>query len=157
MRIVRRRFIPDESVALDGDEIIFVSPDGDTVITRWKTLHPKSTFGGGVSCYYIPKGVKVSKIFDTDGIFLYYYCDIIDVIKSKDGFTFNDLLADVAVFPDGSVKVLDLAELADAYDECIIGIDIIMKALRTVDWLLNEIYGGRFGLLTETVDNVEYV
>jgi hypothetical protein len=65
-------------------------------------------------------------------------------------------LADVVVFPDGTVKVLDLAELSDAHDEGIIDVEIIKKALRIVHWLLGVIYGGGFGEMTKPVDAVDY-
>ena len=47
---------------------------------------------------------------------MYWYFDIVeyDYDKENNSLTSLDLLADVIVYPDGFVKVLDLDELAEA-------------------------------------------
>ena len=88
-------------------------------------------------------------MFGADGSFVYWYCDIVEAERSDGGYVFNDLLADVIVTPDGTVKVLDVGEIADALDLALITTAQAKIALRVLDRLLKIIYGGRFGELTD--------
>jgi hypothetical protein len=148
-KLYRRRFIPDELVELKDDEILRL--DDEVLLTRWKTLKPRKDFSGGVSCTFFDKGWKVSRIMDNQGNCLYTYCDIVEVIKDGNGefILINDLLVDVIVYEDGFVKVLDMAEIAEALDEHLITVETAKKALRLLDDLLGVIYSGKFGDLLE--------
>ena len=154
IRLYRKRFIPDQTDCLDKDEIIGISDN--RLITRWRAIKPRGDIGAGVSCYYIDKNIKVSKIYDAAGDFKYYYCDIIETERNADGdYIFSDLLLDVIIYADGSVKVIDAAEVADALDLGLIDVRLAKKALRALDYLLNEIYEGRFKELSKPADEVE--
>ena len=76
---------------------------------------------------------------------VYYYCDIIDTVfdKESNSYTFVDLLADVIIYPDGKVKVVDIEEIADALDEGLIDIETSKKALRRLGKLLDIVYEGK--------------
>ena len=76
---------------------------------------------------------------------MYYYCDIIDVSRDEDdgSYIISDLLADVIVYKNGAVKVVDLEEIADALDMGLIDCDLAKKALRRLSELLGIIYTKR--------------
>ena len=120
--IFRKRFIPLETIALKDDCILFES---DTrMVTRWKSLKPRKDIGGGISAYFMDKGIKVSKIFAPDGHFVHWYCDMIRTVSSGDTITFIDLLIDVVIDPEGRIHILDAAEAADALEGGLITADI---------------------------------
>ena len=52
----------------------------------------------------------------------------------------NNLLADVKVYPDGRIRVLDLDELSDAFEKGLIDETLLKKSLLSLNRLLNEIY-----------------
>ncbi len=153
--LYRRRFIPDELIPLK-DDVILVLQD-DLIITKWVTLHPRKDIARGVSAYYIPQGFKVSKIYDTNGKVVYWYCDIIQVKPdpNKNTVIIEDLLIDVILYEDGSIRILDIDELSDAFDQGIITRAEVTYALRTLDSLLKIIYEGHFDLLKEPVNQAE--
>lgn len=143
--LYRKRLIPDECILLDKDEILEFSDD--IIITRWQVLRPRSDFSHGLSAYYIKKGYKVSQFFNSADQLVYVYCDIITVSSDDSKCVVTDLLADVIVYPDNSIKVVDIAEISDALDTGILTIDLAKKALRILDSLLSEIYAGQLSVL----------
>ena len=50
LKLYRRRFIPDELTFLADDEILRL--DDEMLVTRWKSLHPRTDFAGGVSVFF---------------------------------------------------------------------------------------------------------
>lgn len=140
IKLYRKRFIPEEIVLLKDD--VMLEADEDKIITKWDTLKPREDFIGGYSYYYLKKGYKISKLIDKNEDLVYYYCDIIDVNFdiTENSYIFTDLLADVIVYEDGRVKVVDLAEIAEALDRNLITQELAKKALRILDELLNIIY-----------------
>ncbi len=151
--IYRKRFIPLETVALKDDCILFES---DTrMVTRWKSLKPRKDMGGGISAYFMDKGIKVSKIFAPDGHFVHWYCDTIRTVFTENAITFIDLLIDVIIDPEGRVHILDAAEAADALQGGLISADILCDALRAMDTLLADIDAGHFSDYTEWITRFE--
>lgn len=147
--LYRNRLIPFESVLLSDDKILY---QNDTkIITEWHTLHPKSDLAYGYSCYFLDRGFKISRFYSHSKTFMYWYCDIIetDYQKETDTYVFTDLLADVIVKPDSSTRVVDLDELADAFDRGLLSSKRMSCALRQLDDLLQAIYRDRFEALTE--------
>jgi hypothetical protein len=142
--LIRKRLIPDEYIPLDDDKILYESDE--TIVTAWKTLHPKAEFSHGYSCYFLKKGWKVSRFYTADNTQRYIYCDVIrsDYDKNSDTWIFTDLLADVIVENDGFVRVVDLDELADALDRKILTPEGLSSALRSLNELLTCIYSGTF-------------
>jgi len=143
--ILRKRFIPNEVVDISSDEVIY-HEDNKFLVTRWKPIHARDDMSAGKSYYFIEKGYKISEIYDTDGKFSYWYCDIIDtefdITNYK--YVFTDLLADVVVFEDLSFKVVDLEEISECLDDDVITVDLVKKALRRLNDLLQLIYKGEF-------------
>ena len=139
-KLYRRRFIPDETIFLKDDVIVYM--DDEKIVTKWNVLKPRSDFAKGMSCYYLKEGYKVSKFVDYSGDLVYYYCDIIDTSFDANGkkYIFSDLLVDVIVYEDGRVKVVDLGEIAEALEKGLISIDIAKNTLIQLDNLLNIIY-----------------
>ncbi|MBR4778211.1 MAG: DUF402 domain-containing protein [Lachnospiraceae bacterium] len=154
LHLFRRRFIPDELTPLKDD--IVLKFEDNLLITSWKTLNPRPDFAAGISAYFIDKGWKVSKFLDCEGNVKYWYCDIIDCIidEETNTFTYEDLLFDVVVYPNGNVKVLDCDEAAEACEKGLITKDQLLKGLRSMNELLNNVYHGRFDRLQSVIENV---
>lgn len=142
--ILRRRYIPSEIVDISSDELLFRSDD--LLITRWTAIKPRPDFYGGVSFTFLNNGYKLGRFCDKDGKFLYWYCDIIEVLYDapSDTYTLNDLLLDIKIFPDGRVILLDSDELAEAIEKGLITGKQACMSLRTLDNLLKMIYDGSF-------------
>lgn len=151
--IVRTRHIPDEYIELKDDEILFY--ENDIMITRWKTLKPRSDFAGGTSCYVSEKGYKITKIFGADHSFHHWYIDIIRTHKkiAKNTVIYEDLLLDVAIFPDETYRILDLDELLDSYRDKLVDEVLFVEALRKLQVLLDDIYSGRIKEYMELCNN----
>ena len=148
MQLYRKRFIPPECILLKDDAV--VSRTDNTIITTWKTLNPKISFSHGCSCYYLKEGLKISKFYRHDNSLLYWYCDIVsyDFDKTQNTMIVTDLLADVIIYPDGFVKVVDLDELVTALECRSLSLDTLKASLRQLDKLLHIIYGGQLNTLT---------
>lgn len=144
MKLLRRRFIPDEIIDISNDEILSI--DTELIITKWKPINPREDIGSGISFAYIKDGIKVSKFFDKDGNFLYWYCDIIDYKynATEKEHLFIDLLVDVKIYEDGTYEILDLDELAEAYKQKLITLDMMTDALAKLNKLLQQIKDGEF-------------
>ena len=155
IKLYRKRYLPNESVFLKDDNIVFA--DEKLIITSWKTLKPRKDISYGYSAYFIEEGFKVSKMFHEDGHLVYWYCDIIDTeyTAETNTYVFQDLLADVLIYPDGSVQVVDLDEIADLLDKGIIDAATASKALRTLNHLLTLIYEGSFSKFQQVVNQIE--
>ncbi len=155
IQLYRKRIIPDECILL-GDDII-LQADQEVILTKWNTIRPKKTLDHGYSCYFMERGYKVSKFYDHQDRLISWYCDIIEYQydKSENSYTFTDLLVDVIVYPDGSVRVVDLDELADAARDHLITGEQLQYALRKTDKLLSVIYRGAFGNLQNYVNEAE--
>ena len=152
-KIYRKRYLPEELLWLKDDEIL--RTDNDVIITRWTSLKPRADFAWGISCYFLHKNFKISKFFDRDDNFLFYYCDVVKAEISPGEYVFCDLLADIILYPDNSAKVLDLNELAAAYEKKLIPAEDLLLALVTTDNLLNMIYEGKFGEISAILDEIK--
>jgi uncharacterized protein len=142
--MLRRRYIPYETVDISGDELLFRS--NDILITKWNTIRPRSDFSAGISFIFLKEGFKISRFYDSTGKFLYWYCDIIDTeyIEENDTYLMKDLLLDIKITPEGYAKVLDADELADALEKGVITQEQACRSLKRLDLLLNMIYKGEF-------------
>lgn len=155
VRLFRRRFLPDELTELKDDIILSMSED--VLITQWNVLKPRKDISHGISAYFIKLGVKVSKIYDASHNLVYWYCDIIDTKIDTDTntYTFNDLLIDVLIYPDGHVEVVDMDEFADMMEQNVLDREISILTLRQTNHLLHLIYSGNFAQLTDYIENAE--
>ncbi|MBQ7065511.1 MAG: DUF402 domain-containing protein [Lachnospiraceae bacterium] len=153
--LYRKRIIPDECVLLKDDEIL--SYENNILVTRWKTLKPKKDLDHGFSCYFFDFGYKISKFYDREHNLLYYYCDIIDakINKAENTIVVTDLLADVIVYPDGYVKVVDIDEIVEALNSSSISLEQVKKALYSLDKLLSIIYDDKLDTLTTYMDKFD--
>ncbi len=153
--LYRKRLIPEECILLKDDVILY--RDDRIIVTSWHSLKPRKDLHHGYSCYYLDKGIKVSKFYRPDNTLLYWYCDIVDYDYSPDTDTYvvTDLLADVIVYPDGFVKVVDLDELVAALESGLLSEDLLKKSLLRIDALLKIIYGNNFSALQEPIDSRE--
>ena len=67
-----------------------------------------------------------------------------DYDEKTDTYIITDLLADVIIYPDGFVKVVDIDELATARDVGLLNDEMLKKSLLTLNHLLQIIYDGGF-------------
>lgn len=150
--IFRRRLIPNECIRLDGDRILY--RDDELLLTHWNTLHPKADFSWGISCYALKEGHKISKFFRENNSLAYIYCDIIDTVYDamRDSYVFTDLLADVIIENDNRIRVVDIDELADAFEQNIISSDMLTVSLRRLDALLSLAYSGAIGRYIDIIN-----
>lgn len=153
-KLYRKRLIPMECILLKDDIIEYCSED--MLITSWKTLNPKIEFSHGCSCYFFQEGFKISKFYKPDGQLLYYYCDIVEFEKNKEdnSLIVTDLLADVIIYPDGRLQVMDLDELADAQEQALISGFQLNRSLRRLNKLLNIIHKGEFHHLLQKIESL---
>ena len=153
--LYRRRLIPDEIVHLKDDMVLY--HDDTVIITKWKTIKPRKDMDHGFSAYLLKEGIKVSKFYRADNSLLYWYCDIVDYEYDsvKNSYTSTDLLADVVLYPDGKIKVLDLDELAEASVKDLITKEQIHSALIRTDMLLTTMYSGEFSRYTNLIDRYD--
>ncbi len=153
-KIYRCRLIPAEHILLKDD--VIVEQNDEFVITKWNTLRPKPCFSHGCSCYFLQEGIKVSKIYREDDSLVYWYCDIVEYTcdKSENTLTVTDLLADVIVYPEGRVEVVDLDELAEALERGIITKEQMTACLRNLNHLLSMIYRDKFDRLQARLNSL---
>ena len=154
LQLYRRRLIPAECILLKDDTI--VKQADDLIITSWKTLNPKISFSHGCSCYFLKEGFKISKFYRQDGSLLYWYCDIVEYVHDEQAHTLTvtDLLADVIVYPDGRTKVVDLDELAQAFEGGLLTAAQLSAALRQLNHLLTYIYKDKFDQLQTQIESL---
>lgn len=146
-KLYRRRLIPAECILLKDDVIL--EQNDEFIVTKWNTIHPKPNFSHGCSCYFLQEGIKVSKIYREDGTLVYWYCDIVDFSydEKEEALTVIDLLADVILYPDGHMEVVDLDELAEAMERGLITKEQMTTCLRNLNHLLSMIYRDKFDRL----------
>lgn len=151
--LYRRRIIPEECILLKDD--IILSCNEEHIVTSWNALHPKKDLHHGMSCYFLKEGFKISKFCHEDDSLLYWYCDIVDYNynSSDNSLIVTDLLADVIIYPDGFVKVVDLDELVTALESRSISLDTLKSSLMRLDKLLNIIYSKQFDFLKAYIEN----
>lgn len=142
--ILRTRYIPFETVDISSDELLY--RDDKLLITRWKAIRPRTDISGGISYTFLNEGIKISRFYDAHKNFAYWYCDIIDVEYDKklDRYTLIDLLLDVKLMPDGTMKVLDADELAVALEEGLITQEQACRSLKKMDSILQQVYKKNF-------------
>lgn len=139
-KIYRIRYIPSEITDLSSDELLY--RDKRYLITQWEPVKPRTDISYGLSCIFIEDGWKVSAIMDQDKRIKYWYCDIIDIFYEEENDTYfiYDLLTDVKIRADGMIEVIDLDELASAFEEGLITKDQILASLKKTNSLLSLIY-----------------
>jgi len=154
-KLYRKRLIPQEIIYLKDDVILHLSDE--LIVTKWNTIRPRHDFSHGISSHFVDKNFKISKIYDKDHAFVYWYCDIIHVTRdlANDSIIIEDLLIDVIIRGDGSIKILDLEEIADAYEAGILSRKLMYVSLRAANDLLNIIYDGKIGKYMDVINQYE--
>ena len=152
--LYRKRIIPEECVLLKDDKILY--QDEQIIVTGWHSLKPRKDLHHGYSCYFLKEGCKVSKFYRADNSLLYWYCDIVEYDYQPETNTYivTDLLADVIIYPDGFVKVVDIDELVTALNQKLISEDTLKKSLLCLSNLLDIIYSGNFEKLQTPIEQV---
>lgn len=136
MKMYRKRFIPNEIIDISGDEVL--ERNDNIIITKWSPIKERKDIGAGVSYTFLKRGYKISKIFDNNGNFIYWYCDVLEhsYDVEKDEYIFTDLLADLKVYPDGKMEVLDFDELSNTFNEGIISKAQLLNAIKSINTLI---------------------
>ena len=139
-RIYRVRYIPSETIDLSSDKLLY--RDNKFLITKWKPIKPRSDVFSGISCVFLEQGWKISAFFGQDNEIIYWYCDIVDISfnRETDTYYLYDLLTDIKILPDGRVEIIDLDELAIAFEENLITNEQLIKSLKQSNSLLDLIY-----------------
>lgn len=152
--LYRKRIIPEECVLLKDDKILHCGDD--MILTSWNTLKPRKDIHHGYSCYFLKEGFKVSKFYREDNSLVYWYCDIVsyDYDEAANTYIVTDLLADVLIYPDGFVKVVDIDELAEALEQKLIDESLLKTALLRLNHLLTIIYSGQFNTLQAPIEKI---
>ncbi|WP_343207866.1 DUF402 domain-containing protein [Anaerolentibacter hominis] len=153
--LFRKRYIPNEIVHLKDDVILLCQKD--LILTSWNTLKPRPDFVRGVSAYFLKDGFKISKIYDREDHLVYWYCDIIDTEyrAEQNSIIFHDLILDLIIRPDGTLKVMDLDELADCLETGIVSQEFAIKAMRRLGRLLDYAYTGEIERLKKVLEDNE--
>lgn len=154
-KLYRQRMIPEENIFLKDDKILLQTEN--LIITSWDTLKPRTDIARGISAYFINKGFKVSKVYNSNNYLVYWYCDIIETVydASTNTYTFIDLLADVLVFEDNSFRLMDLDEIGVALEKGLLSIKKASKALHLTNELLNIIYHNQFSEYQSIINEIE--
>jgi len=143
-KIYRIRYIPAETIDLSSDKILY--RDNRHLITKWYPIKPRDDITSGISCVFIDKGWKISAFFGHDEKILYWYCDIVNVNfdEKADTYYLHDLLTDIKIMPDGRVEIIDLDELAVAFEKNLITNRQLIMSLKQSSSLLDLIYTRSF-------------
>ena len=150
--LYRRRLIPNECILLRDDVIL--SCTDNIILTKWNALRPKKDLHHGFSAYFLNEHVKVSKFCKEDGTFMYWYCDIVEYTSRPEdnSLIVTDLLADIILYPDGRMHVVDLDELAEALEKGLITQAQMSACLRQLNNLITIIYRDKFDRLQNPLD-----
>ncbi len=155
--LYRKRFIPNECNLLKDD--IILEYNEDILVTKWKFLHERcDDLFCGYSCCYLNRGFRISKFLREDGSLKCWYCDILtyEHIPEENKLIMVDLLADVIIFPDGRIKVVDLDELSEAFEKRLIDEALLKKSLLSLSKLLDEIYSKGIDELIAPIEKYIY-
>lgn len=144
MKLLRKRYIPNEVVDISGDEVLY--KDDELMVTRWLPINKRADIGSGISYVFLKEGYKISKFYDNDGNFAYWYCDIIEYRyeEAEDTHIFTDLLLDLKIYKDGHYEVLDMDELVEAYNKKMITMEQVLKAFKSLTKLHEMIKNEKF-------------
>lgn len=155
IRLYRKRYIPEETVYLKDDKILKLTDS--LIITKWNCLKPRKDIHHGISAYFINNNIKVSKEYDEHCNLVYWYCDIIHTEKNSEdnSIVFHDLLVDVIIYENGTVKVVDTEEIAEVMEKNSIDVSMIIKAMRSLGNFLNIVYSGGFSEFQDIINNAE--
>ena len=145
---IRKRLIPAEEVDISSDELLRC--DGNVIVTRWLPIKPRNDIGWGVSLTDIAGGYKISAVHDVDGLFKYWYVDIIETqyFPEERKYVFTDLLVDVRIYPGAEPVILDLDELEYARKRGMLSEIDYKTALFVVDYVITLYQTGGFPDLT---------
>lgn len=157
IKLYRQRMIPKENIFLKDDKILLQNEN--LIITSWNTLKPRTDISRGISAYFMDKGFKVSKIYNSNDHLVYWYCDIIETIydAATNAYTFIDLLADILVYEDNSFRLVDLEEIGLALEKGLLSIEKASKALHLTNELLNIIYHNQFCEYQSVINEIETI
>jgi len=150
IKLIRTRHIPKEKIELKKDKVLYV--DEECIISKWDVINPRNDISWGVSMYYLNRGYKISKMFDKEGNFVHWYCDIIRTHINGNEYEFEDMLLDIVIKPDGSYVVMDADEFAQAMEEDMITKEAACDALRSFNGLVRAVSDGKFDELTRKLD-----
>ena len=150
LTIIRKRYIPNEEVDISKDTILFY--DEKLLVTKWLPINPRKDFAWGISYVNLHDNYKISRFYDRNDKFLFWYCDVLEVSKTKSGsahdsdikYTLTDLLIDVIVYPNGHYEVKDIDELNEAFENNLITKEQYNTSVEAMKRLLNDIKDKKF-------------
>ena len=113
---------------MSSDKILY--RDNRHLITKWYPIKHRDDITSGISCVFIDKGWKISAFFGHD--------------EKADTYYLHDLLTDIKIMPDGRVEIIDLDELAVAFEKNLITNRQLIMSLKQSSSLLDLIYTRSF-------------
>ena len=143
VKLIRKRYYPNEEIDISCDEIVHI--DERLMVTKWVPINDRTDIEKGTSYWFFDKNIKVSKIYEKDGNFKYYYIDMCryetEYLKE---YKMIDLLADIIVYPDGHYKVLDFDELLEYMENETITPKEFLQSIKAFTKTITDINEGVF-------------
>lgn len=144
--VIRKRYIPNEEVDISGDRILLKTDD--ILMTKWRPIKPRGDFSWGMSYVDLHDNYKISRFYDENDNFLFWYCDILEIDYSRDDsgekYIFTDLLIDIIVNPDGTYEIKDIDEINEALEKGLIDKRQYDTSVFAMDRLVENIQKGAF-------------
>ncbi|PIQ25588.1 hypothetical protein COW36_21330 [bacterium (Candidatus Blackallbacteria) CG17_big_fil_post_rev_8_21_14_2_50_48_46] len=114
--IRKQKLHPVREVNLSGDT--WLHQDEHLCVSYWHLPRTESDqVAHTLTLTIFDEAIQIHSKHNAAGERLYWYCDLLEVKRDEGGWHLTDLLLDVVVFPDGSTRMLDLGELAEALEE----------------------------------------
>lgn len=59
MRLIRKRFYPEEEVDISSDEVVYMN--NEILVTKWLPIKKREDIKWGASCVYLKKVLKLAR------------------------------------------------------------------------------------------------
>ncbi len=144
MKIFKQKFIPEKIYDISDDEVIFFN--NEFMITSWEATNSEMGVKKALSLTSFSNGYQISKKFNKENEFMYWYCDIVKAWhdREKNEIWIQDLIADVILFPDKALQVIDLPELVEARKNGLITEVLFQECHKSILSLVSSVIHGNF-------------
>lgn len=155
--LLKHKLVPQGTVDITNDKILFF--DGNFLVTQWKPENSNMNISSAISLVSIKDGYQISKKFDSNNKFVYWYCDIVKTKWTKETscLEITDLIIDLVVFPNYQVNCIDLDELTDAKEKGLISSMDFNWAKESSLKLLQKVIEGEFPSKANLKSIIEFI
>lgn len=142
--LLKHKLLPQCTEDITEDEILFFN--NDYLVTQWKAKSSNMNIASALSVVSVEHGIQISKKYDKDKKFCYWYCDIVKTKWTPESscFEITDLLVDVVVFPDNELRMIDLDEFTQSKNNGLLNTSDFQWAQQSVLKLINQALLGDF-------------